>query len=492
MNTHSINDDEGDIAGLESSVSSINTSITNINNKLSNSASSALKTNIDSNSSSITTLNSQLSNSTSSTLKTNIDTNTNNISGIANNSTSSNLKSAVDTNTAGRSTNTNSINTLNAQMANTSSSGLKTFITAIDGTKLNNNADDTMAGDLTIYKASDDNNLNVLCDSDNRARINVCGIGTTQPNGDSMQGSGIVYVGQGQNTYGGYFCYLGDTTPAIDIGTSIGDLALKDYITFGTFNNGLSRPVFYYTNNISTSWASMYYLGPQFIYNSAPLYLNGGDIIYRTSSSSERARVHINTTIRGNAGGDVGWTPTGTGTGSKIMMENTSDEGGGICVSSDGACLWNPGNINSTLLNFVDEDLITSTSYSGYVCRILTNGTLQASSDERLKTHIKDLDFQRNILDIVDDIPVKTYFRKCNYDLSGNEERYEKNRHKYETLEIGTIAQKMPNELKKLLVSDDDGDFPNKHYSVCYDRMVMICIEAIKELKKEIEILKKK
>ena len=84
MNTHSINDDEADIADLENSVSIINTSITNINNKLNNTASSALKTNIDSNSSSITTLNSQLSNSTSSTLKTNID---NNISAIASNLT---------------------------------------------------------------------------------------------------------------------------------------------------------------------------------------------------------------------------------------------------------------------------------------------------------------------------------------------------------------------------------------------------------------------
>jgi hypothetical protein len=74
MNTHKINDDEQDIASLESSVSAINTSITNINNKLNNTASSALKTNIDGNTSDIT--------------------------GIKNNSLSSSLKTAVDANSA--------------------------------------------------------------------------------------------------------------------------------------------------------------------------------------------------------------------------------------------------------------------------------------------------------------------------------------------------------------------------------------------------------
>jgi hypothetical protein len=74
MNTHKINDDEQDIATLESNVSSINSSITTINNKLSATASSGLKTSIDGNTSDIT--------------------------GIKNNSLSSSLKTAVDANSA--------------------------------------------------------------------------------------------------------------------------------------------------------------------------------------------------------------------------------------------------------------------------------------------------------------------------------------------------------------------------------------------------------
>jgi hypothetical protein len=104
MNTHSINDDEADIADLENSVSSINTSITNINNKLNNTASSALKTNIDANTSDITGIK---NNSLSSSLKTAVDANTSgrgansaNILGILNNNISSTLKTAVDANSA--------------------------------------------------------------------------------------------------------------------------------------------------------------------------------------------------------------------------------------------------------------------------------------------------------------------------------------------------------------------------------------------------------
>ena len=48
----------------------------------------------------------------------------------------------------------------------------------------------------------------------------------------------------------------------------------------------------------------------------------------------------------------------------------------------------------------------------------------------------------------------------------------------------------MPDELKDFFVADDEGDYPNKHYSVSYGRMVMVCFEAIKELKREIDILK--
>lgn len=372
--------------------------------------------------------------------------------------------------------------TLNSQLANSVASTLKTNIdanTAALANKLNNNADDSFNGDLTIYKASDDNNLNVLCDATNRARINICGYG-------NIQGSGILYVGQGQNTYGGYMCYLGDGTPSADIGSSAGDLGFSDYITFGAFNNGLSRPVFYYNNAISGSnWAAIYYLGDQYIFNSSDLYFSGGDVICRNSSSTEKGRVHCNNTIRGNAGGDVGWTPTGTGSASKMMLENTSTEGAGICVSADATCIWNADNG----VYFVDEDSITSTSYAGFYANLTTSGTI-STSDERLKVNINDLSFNRNILDIVNDIPVKTYYDKCMYDISGNEERYEKNKHKYTTLRIGTLAQSMPPEVADLLVKDDGGEFPDKHYSVNYDRLVMFCIEAIKELKREIDILK--
>lgn len=464
----------------------------NIDGIKNNTLSSNLKTAVDTNTvergNNATNITGILNNNIASTLKSAVDANTSgrgsnssNITGILNNSIASTLKSAVDGNTSGVGVNSANITNI---LNNTISSTLKTAVDSIPN-KLNNNADDTIAGDLTIYKTGDDNHLNVLSDANNRARINICGNG-------SIQGSGILYVGQGKSsnstgTFGGYMCYLGDTTPA-DIGTSASssNLGLQDYITFGATSNGNNRAVFYYNNaNSGSNYADMYYLGDQYIFNSANLFLTGGDVIIRNSSFTEKGRVHCSNTIQGNLGGDAGWSPTGTGTTAKTMLENTNGEGAGICVSSDATCIWNADNG----VYFVDEDQINSQTYAGFYANLTTSGTI-STSDERLKTNIQDLSFNRNILDIVNDIPVKTYFDKCMYDISGNEERYEKNKHKYTTLRLGTLAQSMPPEVADLLVKDDEGQFPDKHYSVNYDRLVMFCIEAIKELKKEIDILK--
>jgi hypothetical protein len=116
-------------------------------------------------------------------------------------------------------------------------------VAAID-TKLFNNADDIMAGDLTIYKASTSNSLNVLSDAGNVSRLNVCGNG-------NVQGTGIVYWGQGSSSYGGWCCYMGDATPD-DIGLSAGKFGLQDYITFGAINDGTPKPVFWYPNGGGT------------------------------------------------------------------------------------------------------------------------------------------------------------------------------------------------------------------------------------------------
>tara|TARA_S200002703_G_scaffold160091_1_gene176930 strand:+ start:4096 stop:5397 length:1302 start_codon:yes stop_codon:yes gene_type:complete len=89
MNTHKINDDEQDIATLESNVSSINTSITTINNKLSGSSSSGLKTSITSNTSNISTNSTNISTNT-----TNISTNSTNIS--SNDTDIANIKAKTD------------------------------------------------------------------------------------------------------------------------------------------------------------------------------------------------------------------------------------------------------------------------------------------------------------------------------------------------------------------------------------------------------------
>ncbi len=480
------------------------TNESNLNGVRNNTLSSTLKSAVDTNTSGRTTNASNitgiLNNNISSTLKSAVDANTSgrgvnaaNITNILNNSISSTLKTTIDGNTSGRTTNAfNITGILNNNISSTLKSAVDNATTNISilqsavSNKIDNNADDTIAGDLTIYKTGDDNHLNVLSDATNRARINICGNG-------AIQGSGILYVGQGKSsnstgTFGGYMCYLGDSTPSADIGTSSGssNLGFQDYITFGATNNGNNRAVFYYNNaNTGTGYADMFYLGDQFVLNSAHYYTTGGDLIIRNSSSTEKGRVHCNNTIRGQLGGDAGWVPTGTGSTAKTMLENTNGEGAGICVSSDATCIWNADNG----VYFVDEDAIISTTYAGFYANLTTSGTI-STSDERLKTNIQDLSFNRNILDIVNDIPVKTYFDKCMYDISGNEERYEKNKHKYTTLRLGTLAQSMPPEVADLLVKDDEGQFPDKHYSVNYDRLVMFCIEAIKELKREIDILK--
>ena len=496
-NLHNFNDEVleqdqiiTDLTALTTRVGTNETNITTINNlnivaKFAGTASTGLKTDITGNATDITNIETK-TDFISVTQNVDLDTMETNIaSNNAKNSYPSgdatkvghiSVSSAVNLNTMNTNitTNTNAIDAVEADVA------------TLQSNKLDNNADDTMAGDLTIYKASDDNHINILCDATNKARLNICGNG-------SIQGSGVLYIGQGQTsstigTYGGYICYLGDNTPAADIGSSASsyNLGFSDYIMFGSVNGGFNRPVFYYSNaNSGTNYADMYYLGDQYVFNSASYYTTGGAYYLRNSSGTVRGNVNTSNTVLGTYSGATGWTPTGTGTGSKVMLENTNGEGAGICCSSDAVCIWHA----DSGVYFVDEDAINSSSYAGFYALLTTSGTL-TTSDERLKTDIKDLSFNRNILDIVNDIPVKTYYDKCMYDLSGNEERYEKNKHKYETLRLGTLAQSMPQEVKDLLVKDDDGEFPNKHYSVNYDRLIMFAIEAIKELKKEIDILK--
>jgi len=219
---------------------------------------------------------------------------------------------------------------------------------------------------------------------------------------------------------------------------------------------------------------------------------NDGDAIFRNSSASERGRVHCQATIRGTIGSQAGWVPTGTGPApqNKMIMEctATSGEGAGICISENATCIWNPDNG----VYFVDEDSITSSSYAGYYVNLTQSGTL-STSDKRLKQKIEDLSFDRSILDIIDDIPVKKYFRRPTYNKFKEPDRYEKNKHKYENIQLGTIAQDLPQEIKDLgLVNSDNDNFPDQHYSVNYGRLIMIAIEGIKELKKEIDLLKNK
>ncbi len=114
-----------------------------------------------------------------------------------------------------------------------------------------------------------------------------------------------------------------------------------------------------------------------------------------------------------------------------------------------------------------------------------TNGKIVASndvvafatSDERLKKYIKPIP---NALDKVSQI------RGIEFDWKVTDEKMRKEVHSFEGHDVGVLAQEVEKVLPEVVVTRDSG-----YKAVRYEKIVPLLIESIKELKAEIEELKK-
>lgn len=411
-----------------------------------------IETDSQDNKADVATLNSQLANTTSSALKTNIDantsartTNTSNITGILNNTISSTLKTAVDS------------------IPN----------------KLNNNADDVISGELKVYKTFDDNHLSVVCDSPYEAVLSVGG-------NESLQATALINFGQGithssrRGTFGGFISYEGDTTT--EIGSST--LFLQDTTHMGSISSGVYYPKFHFNN--SSADRNVFFRDGVYV----------RDKITTANEYTMNGVIHCDETCRSTTGNLNVWRPTGTTAGTnpirKVMLESLLDEGSGLCLSEQGICMWSSDNG----FYLVDEDAVTGSTYSGFFYHINQSGTV-STSDRNIKRNIRDLSFNRSFCEIIDDIDPVLFNWKPPYevvDASGNEtERYTKHKEKWETENVGIIAQDLPAEVKQYLMSGNEEDCGHdKPLGVDYVKLSMYLVGAVKELKREIDILKNK
>tara|TARA_R100001163_G_C5066696_1_gene205305 strand:+ start:351 stop:1739 length:1389 start_codon:yes stop_codon:yes gene_type:complete len=168
-------------------------------------------------------------------------------------------------------------------------------------------------------------------------------------------------------------------------------------------------------------------------------------------------------------------------TGILLLESNNSDiqmnaVGGDIAFYANATLVgaFNMGTTDFILTSFVsDKDIIFKGNDGGSTVTALTldmsaagnatfNGTVTESSDERLKTDIRTID---NALNLVDDMR-GVYFTKDN--AAGT----------------GVIAQEIEKVLPEVVMDNEE------YKSVAYGKIVGVLIEAIKELKKEVETLK--
>ena len=121
----------------------------------------------------------------------------------------------------------------------------------------------------------------------------------------------------------------------------------------------------------------------------------------------------------------------------------------------------------------------------GYVTETKTAGAIYAAndviayatSDQRLKKYPKNIP---NALDKVNKINgVNFIWRKADEDI-------QKNVHSFEGRDVGVIAQEVEKILPEVVTTRDNG-----YKAVKYEKIVPLLIEAIKELKVEVDELKK-
>ena len=171
------------------------------------------------------------------------------------------------------------------------------------------------------------------------------------------------------------------------------------------------------------------------------------------------------------------YTVTGTNDGTFVFKVNNNGSNGGTT-----ALTLDANSYASFTSSLQSTSLGVGTAASGVVgeIRAANNITAYYSSDVRLK---------KNIVPIFDALAAMDKIRGVRFEWTddyleqhGGEDDYFNRRH-----DVGVIAQELREVLPELVAERPDG-----YLAVKYDRIVALLIQSVKELKQEINELKKK
>ena len=200
--------------------------------------------------------------------------------------------------------------------------------------------------------------------------------------------------------------------------------------------------------------------------------------LFEPIASATRTLVSGSTQVLGGSGV---WSssvqmPAGVVSGSsQITYANISSISAGIVSGSSQVTLsQTTGGSTSSHVQFHCIGL--GTAASGVVGEVRATGDITAfySSDIRLKENIQPI---QNALEKVESISGNTYDWKEGYEEI----------HSHKGNDVGVIAQEIEEILPQIVTNRDNG-----YKAVNYEKIVPLLIEAIKELKGEIEELKSK
>ncbi len=283
---------------------------------------------------------------------------------------------------------------------------------------------------------------------------------------------------------------------AVNGGLTVGSLTADSnfpfYVTTATTTNRYSLANMGMGFNLSDSYAQLQLYGSNGGYIDFQLTANqdsSGRIFYNSSGFAINSSTTISTDTRSPAFYDSNDTsyyidPASTGVCLRLNGEVRIEGPTGtthLNYSNDGGNNYYRGyanyfDQNQTYVNDLRAYIMYDWSNTGYYCDPASTSVLNAvtcvslteTSSERYKENIYTLD---NALDKV------IRLRGVSYNKKGNK-----------TQEIGVIAE----EVAEIIPEVVNLDFDKQPDSVSYGRITALLIEAIKELKSEIEILKQK
>jgi len=177
-----------------------------------------------------------------------------------------------------------------------------------------------------------------------------------------------------------------------------------------------------------------------------------------------------------------------TGGGSSGGVSLAVGAGTGIDVAADAVSV----DVSDFMTNGVDNRVLTATGADAMNAEanmtfdgstLAVTGAITATGDVTAFS-TSDKNLKQNIVNIDGALDKVSQINGVYYDWT--EEALEKNKHLKAEKEVGVIAQDVEKVLPEIVATREDGT-----KAVKYERLCAILIESVKELKKEIEELKK-